>query len=132
MVSPAGDDKRNNNRRKEAKKEEPASDNSLETGSMPDLGDVVGIGTYLVSRVNEEGEKVKVVSAGEALLHENGLVLGAEQLGETMLTALGVENIEDAHRALRGDGADSGSSSTKVGYSRKYAEGWKNLWGSSN
>jgi hypothetical protein len=132
MVSPAGDDKRNNNRKKEAKKQEPTSENPLETGSMPDLGDVVGQGTYLVSKVNEKGEKVKAVSAGEAQLHEHGLVLGAEKFGEAMLTALGVKNVDDVQRALNGDGANSASSSVRVGYNPKYAQGWDKLWGSSN
>jgi hypothetical protein len=132
MVSPAGDDKRNNNRKKDSNKQEPTSENPLETGSMPDLGDVVGLGTYLVSKVNQDGETVKVVSAGEAKLHEHGLALGTEQLGEVMLAALGVKTVDDAHRALHGDGADSGSSSTRVGYNRKYADGWNKLWGSSN
>ena len=136
MVSPAeGNSNRDNNKRRgeESNKHNATPENPLNMDGLlpPDLGAVLGEGTYAVAKLNEGGEPEKIVSAGKAQLHENGISV-EQQLNETMLLALGVKTTEEAHRALRGDGADSGSSSVSVGYNKKYAQGWSSIWGSSN
>lgn len=134
MPNPSNDDNRDKNAKNPHKNPHAghgADDDSLNVGGLPDLGAIIGEGTYAISQLNADGEPEKVISAGHASLHEEG-ISGTQQLDETMLTLLGVKTPDDAHRALLGDSGTCDPSSTTVGYNKKYAAGWESIWGSSS
>lgn len=133
MVSPNNDNNRGNNKRREKDPKEHGAtpDNALDVNGLPELGEIVGEGSYAVAKLNESGETEKIVSAGTVKLHEHG-ISGEEKLGEVMLLAMGVKTTDDAHRALQGDNGRPDSSSLTMGYNQKYGEGWLKIWGSSN
>jgi len=125
--TPTGDNKPNKGNKKgngdgadqqHAGKGEPPS---LEGASMPDLGEVVGAGFYAIK--NEDTGKV--LAGGRAIDFEKAIVLDAPEITGSMLDVLGVKSAKDVARALDGD---SGTS-TSVGYTPKYGEGWDRLFG---
>jgi hypothetical protein len=117
-----------------AERKPDASDEGL---SLPDRGLLMAEGTYSISVVDENGEPKRVISAGSTkhyadVIAGSEVIVGTERLGEVMLSALGVKKHEDAERALIGDSGQPTSSSTTVGWNKKYSQGWDKLWGSSS
>jgi hypothetical protein len=111
---------------KSSKDDQPDSQSSPESK----LGEKLIDCTYVASVQTSQGEE-SFISAGTMALHEAG-IQGRETLDKDMLEILNVRSAEEAERALRGDGGEPQSSSTKVGYNSKYAAGWNALWGPSS
>lgn len=125
----------NENNRKENSDKAPGQTNDQaandEALTLPDRGPLLAEGAYLVTEVDANGEPTRAISAGPAQCYADGIV-ATERLGETMLSALGVKTLDDVERALHGDSGQPTNSSTTVGWNKKYAQGWDNLWGSSS